>query len=112
MNNDPSVIDYAILVLLVVVLVGGWLRKSKEAGEANPINTKQLSADVHRVDKRLKSVEVEVQHVKDELDGAATKQDIERVEQRIKGDRELAQTTAAGVRRIEDFLIQKGLGGK
>lgn len=102
-----AVIAFIVLAIAWVVWKGGAANPEGTGALGQKVNG--LTGTVTKLDGRVRHVEQELEELKKE---AATTKDIERVEQRMKGDRELAERTWKSIDRIERFLIEKGLGGK
>lgn len=117
--QPTSPLEIMIMLFIVVGIVVAIFR----VGRANPENTGSLAKSIDAVKaelgKNIDTVKTEVReldgrvvHVEQTMRGMATKADVKRLEAKIDGHRELADRTAAGVKRIEDFFLEKGVNGK
>lgn len=108
----PSIFEIFIMGVIVVGMGIAIMR----SGQRNPEGTGKLSREVG-------DLKIQVRQIEEEIQGMATGKDIETlraelrgyqqtVEARIEGDRKLNKMTHEGVKRIENFLIEKGLGGR
>lgn len=108
----PSIFEVFIMAVIVIGLGLAILR----SGQRNPEGTGKLAKDVGEL-------KVKVVQLEEDMHGMATTQDIETlkaemrgyqrtVETRFEGDRKLNKLTHESVKRIETFLIEKGLGGR
>lgn len=118
-----SWLEWAIVLFIVVgIAIAIW-----KGGSANPEGTGALRRSFNRLDGDVKGLTGQVTRTGERVaaierkvtEECASTKDIETIEQKIetlrtevRGDRELAQRTYASVKRIEDFLIEKGLGGR
>lgn len=91
----------AVLLSLVAVsiAIGTYVRAGrwKEGDDA-----KELVAKVEGIDRRLTTVETQVKNL-------ATKEDVAGLAAELRGLERLIQKTDAGVERIEQFFISKGV---
>ncbi|MDM7964464.1 hypothetical protein [Blastomonas fulva] len=108
-----------IMLFIVVGIVVAIFR----VGRANPENTGSLAKSIDAVKaelgKNIDTVKTEVReldtrvvHVEQTMRGMATKADVKRLEAKIDGHRDMAERTASGVKRLEDFFLEKGVNGK
>lgn len=107
-----STLEWAIIAFIVLTI--GWC--VWKGGAANPMGTGRLSRKVGRLSGDVSTLSQRVGHVERELEElkaeAATTKDIERLEERMLGHKELSERTNKSVDRIERYLIEKGLSGK
>lgn len=103
-------LDIAVIGFIICTI--GWV--ALRTGQVNPEGTGVLGRKVAGVSAKMSLVETELTAVKRELDdlkqSSATTKDIERLEERIAGHREVSSMTNRSVERIERMLIEKGLG--
>lgn len=108
----PSIFEIFIMAVIVIGLGLAILR----SGQRNPEGTGKLARDVG-------DLKVKVDQLEEDMSAMATTQDIETlrtelhgyqkaVEARFDGDRKLNKMTHDSVKRIETFLIERGLGGR
>jgi len=104
--------EWAIIAFIVGTIA--WI--VWKGGAANPMGTGQLSrklgklaGEVSTLAGRLHQTERELAELKLE---AATTKDIERLEARMEGQRQLSERTNRGVERIETLLLEKAVNGK
>lgn len=106
--QPTSPIEIAIILFIVIGIVVAIFK----VGRANPQDTGTLAGSIETIKREVRDVESRVGHIEQSVRGMATKADIERVEAKIDGHRELADRTASGVKRLEDFFLDKGIKGK
>jgi len=94
---------------IIAVIIGGIALAVFRAGAANPEPTGAIGKEVGTLKNRISHIEKAVAEIRA---SAATSDDIEVIRAEMKGDRELSARTYASVQRIENFLIEKGLGGR
>lgn len=106
--QPTSPIEIAIILFIVIGIVVAIFK----VGRANPQDTGTLAGSIETIKREVRDVESRVGHIEQSVRGMATKADIERVEAKIDGHRELADRTASGVKRLEDFFLDRGIKGK
>jgi outer membrane murein-binding lipoprotein Lpp len=103
-----SPIELAIMAFIIIGIIVVIFR----AGRANPENTGTISKDVNALKSDVRKLESEFEQMRKSVGDMATKSDLARIETKLDGQRELVNVTAAGVRRLEDFFLEKGVNGK
>lgn len=123
---ETSPLEIAVMLFIVI----GILVVVFRSGRANPENTGQLAKSINTVKTEVRDIESRIGHVEQSIAKMATKDDVRRLEQSIdsnaraaeqlgatieremKGHREMADQTRAGVKRLEDFFLAKGVNGQ
>lgn len=105
-------LQYAIAALIVFAVFYSVHRH----GRGNPESTGRLARKVTKLEEtlyqqgsKIEAVEVSVDRLATET---ATKTDIARIEQKIDGDRNINERTWSAVSRLQDFFIERGIGGR
>lgn len=95
------------LAIVAAVLVAAVLARkdARSQGQANPIGTAALQADVTALSARVGRMETSIDEIRKDLDGAPTKADIARLEERIAGVSGHAENIDAATVRIEQLLM-------
>lgn len=106
--QPTSPLEIMIMLFIVIGIVVAIFR----VGRANPENTGTLGKSIETIKREVRDVESRVGHIETSMRGMATKADVKRLEGKIDGHRELADRTASGVKRLEDFFLEKGVNGK
>lgn len=117
--QPTSPIEIMIMLFIVIGIVVAIFK----VGRANPENTgtlaksinevkAELGQEIDNVATRVSSLDGRVIHLEQTMRGMATKADVKRLEAKIDGHHELANRTASGVKRLEDFFLEKGVNGK
>lgn len=101
-----------VVVLIIFILVLCWVLLERKRGEQNPVGTGQVKDDVHRIRERMGEIEGDVENIKEQMKQHATRADLARIEEMMRGNAALAKRTADQIDRIEGFMLQKGLGSK
>lgn len=101
-----------IEIAIMLFIIGGIFLVVFRAGRANPENTGTISKDVSALKSDVRKLESDVEAMRKSVGDMATKADLARIETKLDGSRELINVTAAGVRRLEDFFLEKGVNGK
>lgn len=97
------IMAFIIIGILVVVF---------RHGRANPENTGKISRDLMTIKGEVRELETRFEAIERSVGQMATKADLARIETKLDGHRELSDRTAQGVRRLEDFFLEKGVNGK
>lgn len=105
--------NYDVLISLLIVafvLAAAILsrRDARAQGQANPVGTGTLQADVNGLKNRMTRMEADIKNIQNDLDHAPTKADIARLEERIAGVAGHTESIDQATVRIEQFLIQGG----
>lgn len=115
-----------------IIILLAMLYAAFRGGKENPVTARQLSIDVHKIKNRIQVIDLELQ-------SAATKGDIEKLRAdiaantsagasssevselkekvavvctKVEGLESTGRDTAAGVKRIEGYFLQKGIDGR
>lgn len=103
-------------VLIIAMIMLGIGVAIWRGGSANPTGTGQVGRDVHGLRNEVTGLGARVGHVERELgelkNEAATSGDIEGLRRELEGDRRINERTFASVQRIEQMLIERGLGDR
>lgn len=112
---DPNLI--ISLLILTALAVAVWI--GRKDGRANPVSTSKIEGDVKKLSNsltekvgslsaRVGKIETSIEDIRRDLDGAPTKADIARLEERIAGVAGHVESTDQAVVRIEQFLLTGG----
>lgn len=110
MSSD--VLNIIIAAGIMALFLLAWFWETRRKAEQNPVGTGQVKEDVHRIRQRLGEIESDMQNMKGQMRDHATRSDLSRIEEMMRGHAKLAQRTDAKIDRIETFMIQKSLGVK
>jgi hypothetical protein len=115
-----------------ILILAAMLYVAFRGGKENPVTTRQLSIDIHKIKNRMQVIDAELQ-------SAATKGDIEKLRadiaantsagasssevselkakvavvcEKVEGVEKLAGRTDDGVRRIEKMFLELGIKGR
>lgn len=110
MSSD--VLNIIVAIGISALFLMAWFWETRRKAEQNPVGTGQVKDDVHRIRERMGEIEGDVENIKEQMKQHATRADLARIEEMMRGNAALAKRTADQIDRIEGFMLQKGLGGK
>ena len=95
------------IVIISAVLVAVILSRAdaRKAGQANPVGTGKLQADVESLKNKMGRMETDIKNIRHDLDAAPDKADIARLEERIAGVSGHVESIDNAVVRIENILL-------
>lgn len=101
-----------VIILFIITGIGVAIRHARN----NPSSTGQLSRRITKVETTVKGQSVRIDHLESAIEklaaNTATKDDVRRLEQLIERDSATSEKTWQAIKRIEDFFLAKGMGGK
>jgi peptidoglycan hydrolase CwlO-like protein len=106
MNYDVLISLLIVSAVLIAVVLSR--RDARSQGAANPVGTAQLQKDVTSLQNKMGRLEVNIEDIRRDLDGAPTKADIARLEERIQGVAGHVENIDKAVVRMTDLLMKSG----
>lgn len=106
---NPTIVKEWLGVMALLISVGGFLYAwITSRSKTNSEQLDQLDVRVDELVSRMQAVEQELKHMPDRETIADLRISVEGVKARLSGMEQQATSTAAGVRRIEDYLLKAG----
>lgn len=103
MSTDVILSLLIIGALVLTVVISN--RNAKKDGQANPVGTARLQADMTKLGTRMTELEGNVKAIRHDLDQAPSRADFARLEERISGVVGHVESIDQGVVRIENILM-------
>lgn len=101
---------------IILVIVAGIGAAIWRGGSANPTGTGHIGRQVSNLKNDFTGLGARVGHIERDLEElkneAATSGDIDGLRRELEGDRRINERTFASVQRIEQMLIERGLGDR
>lgn len=102
-----------LIIAMIVLGIGVAIWRG---GSANPTGTGQVGRQVANLKNDVTGLSARVGHIESDLEElkeeAATSKDIDGLRREFEGDRRINERTFASVQRIEQMLIERGLGDR
>lgn len=91
MDIDIDLILSLVIVGMLVLTVVISNKNARQHGQANPVGTAALQADVSSLKNKMGRMETDIKNIRRDIDHAPSQADFARLEERIEGVKEVVE---------------------